>query len=233
MLLCVVGWLWISYQGRALLANLGSYLTLNASQRMAVALKMTLLRHLNTLSADYYESTPVGTVIYPLKEPVEEIAYFGSDLLPSVLRLLLSTCFTLAAMALLSMGLTLTVVPLIPVFLIARQHFRKRLRASSDTVQQDRIAWSNFLQEHLTSAIPIQLLGQENRQERRAFQLLGRIARSQLRLSAQNICDGVLDHDRRASHRSSRVFLSVDLYTQSSEISSQCRSLRRPRHRWS
>jgi ABC-type bacteriocin/lantibiotic exporter with double-glycine peptidase domain len=182
LLLCVVGLLWISYQGRVLLANLGSYLTLSASQRMAIALKMTLLRHLNTLSADYYESTPVGTVIYPLKEPVEEIAYFGSDLLPSVLRLLLTTCFTLTTMALLSVGLTLTIVPLIPVFLIARQYFRKRLRASSDTVQEDRIAWSNFLQEHLTSAIPIQLLGQEKRQERRAFQLLGRIARSQLRL---------------------------------------------------
>lgn len=182
LLLCVVALLWISYQGRALLANLGSYLTVNASQRMAIAQKMTLLRHLNTLSADYYESTPVGTVIYPLKEPVEEIAYFGSDLLPSVLRVLLTTCFTFTTMAWLSIGLTLTVVPLILVFLMARQYFRKRLGASSETVQQDRIAWSNFLQEHLSSAIAIQLLGQERRQERRAFQLLGRIARSQLRL---------------------------------------------------
>jgi ATP-binding cassette subfamily B protein len=182
LLLGVVALLWISYQGRALLANFGSYLTVNASQRMAIALRMTLLRHLNTLSADYYESTPVGTVIYPLKEPVEEIAYFGSDLLPSVLRVLLTTCFTLTTMSVLSIGLTLTVVPLIPVFLIARQYFRKKLRARSDTVQHERIAWSNFLQEHLSSVIPIQLLGQERRQERRAFLLLGRIARSQLRL---------------------------------------------------
>jgi ABC-type multidrug transport system fused ATPase/permease subunit len=96
--------------------------------------------------------------------------------------MLLTTAFTLAAMSALSPALTLTVLPLIPVFLATRQYFRRKLATDADAAQDDRLAWSNFLEEHLSSVISIQLLGQEKRQERRAFRLLARSLRSQQRL---------------------------------------------------
>jgi ABC-type bacteriocin/lantibiotic exporter with double-glycine peptidase domain len=71
--------IFLSYQGRTALTSLGSYLTLNAVQKMALRLRIDMLRHLDKLSADYYEKTTPGTVMYPLKEPIEEVAYFGSD----------------------------------------------------------------------------------------------------------------------------------------------------------
>jgi ABC-type bacteriocin/lantibiotic exporter with double-glycine peptidase domain len=182
LLLLAVALIFLGHQGRVALTSLGSYLMLSASQKMTLTLRVTLLEHLNTLSADYYEETPVGVVMYPLKEPIEEIAYFGSDLLPAILRMLLTTAFTLAAMSALSPVLTLTVLPLIPVFLATRQYFRRKIATDADTVQHDRLAWSNFLEEHLSSVISIQLLGQERRQERRAFRLLVRSLRSQQRL---------------------------------------------------
>lgn len=182
LLLLAVALIFIGHQGRVALTGLGSYLMLSASQKMALTLRMALLEHLNTLSADYYEETPVGAAMYPLKEPVEEIAYFGSDLLPAILRMLLTTAFTLAAMSALSPVLTLVVVPLIPVFLATRQYFRKKLAANANAVESDRLGWSNFLEEHLSAVIPVQLLGQEKRQERRAFRLLARSVRSQQRL---------------------------------------------------
>jgi ABC-type bacteriocin/lantibiotic exporter with double-glycine peptidase domain len=182
LLLLAVALIFLGHQGRVALTSLGSYLMLSASQKMTLTLRVTLLEHLNTLSADYYEETPVGVVMYPLKEPIEEIAYFGSDLLPAILRMLLTTAFTVAAMCALSSVLTLAVLPLIPVFLVTRQYFRKKLGSDADTAQNDRLAWSNFLEEHLSSVISIQLLGQEKRQERRAFRLLVRSLRSQQRL---------------------------------------------------
>ena len=182
LLLLAVGLIFLGYQGRMALTSLGNYLMLSAAQRMGLTLRGSLLRHFDTLSADYYESTPVGTVMYPLKEPIDEISYFGSDLLPAILRVFLTTCFTLATMFMLSPVLTLAVLPLVPVFLITRQHFRRRLAVAADGVQEDRLPWSNFLEEHLSSVIPIQLLGQEKRQERRAFQLLARMTRSQQKL---------------------------------------------------
>jgi ABC-type multidrug transport system fused ATPase/permease subunit len=182
LLLLAVGLIFLGYQGRMALTSVGNYLMLTAAQKMGLTLRLSLLRHLDTLSAEYYENTPVGSVMYPLKEPIEEVSYFGSDLLPAILRMLLTTSFTLTTMFVLSPMLTLAVVPLVPVFLLTRQHFRSRLAANADVVQEDRLAWNSFLEEHISSVIPIQLLGQEKRQERRAFRFLARSVRSQQKL---------------------------------------------------
>jgi ATP-binding cassette subfamily B protein len=187
LLLLAAGLIFLGYQGRMALTSLGSYLMVTAAQRLTLALRMTLLGRLNSLSAEYYEDTPVGSVMYPLKEPIEEVSYFGSDLLPATLRMFLTASFTLVTMFVLSPVLTFAVLPLLPVFLIARQHFRRRLAANADNVQNNRLAWSTFLEEHLSSVIPIQLLGQEKRQERRAFRLLAREVRSQQKLFATSI----------------------------------------------
>ena len=84
LLLCAVGLIFLSYQGRTALTSVGNYLTLNAAQKTALGLRMEILCHLDRLSANYYENTTPGAVMYPLKEPIEELAYFGSDLLPSI-----------------------------------------------------------------------------------------------------------------------------------------------------
>lgn len=187
LLLVAMLLIFLGDQGRTALTSLGSFLMLSAAQKMSLTLRIDLLRHLDTLSAEYYENTSVGSVMYPLKEPIEEVSYFGSDLLPAMLRLILTTGFTLATMFWLSPELTLAVIPLIPVFLITRQHFRKRLASDSDAVQSHRLAWSSFLEEHLSSVVPIQLLGQEKRQERRAFRLMARSVRSQLKLFTTSV----------------------------------------------
>lgn len=182
LLIVAVTLIFFGHEGRVALTSIGSYLMLTSSQKMALRLRIDLFKHLNTLSADYYDQTPVGAVMYPLKEPIDEIAHFGSDLLPAILRMLLTTSFTIAAMAALSPMLTFVIVPLIPVFLFTRQYFRTRLAKDADAAQNAQLTWSNFLEEHLSCVIPIQLLGQEKRQERKAFGLLAHLARSQLHL---------------------------------------------------
>ena len=182
LLLAAAGLIFLSYQGRTGLTSVGNYLTLNAVQKMALRLRMEILHHLDKLSADYYESTLPGAVMYPLKEPIEEVAYFGSDLLPSILRMCLTTTFTVVTMFVLSPVLTLAILPLVPLFLIARLHFRMKLSTDSDDVQRNLVAWNSFIEEHISSVLAIQLLGQERRQERKAFRLLARTTRSHLAL---------------------------------------------------
>src|SRR5258708_26742062 len=114
---------------------------LRGSQKVALDLRISLLRHVDSLAADFYESTAVGTILYPFKEPIDEISYLGSDLVPAILRMLLTTAFTLIAMFMLSPLLTLSVLPLIPVFLVVRQHFRSKITIEADVVQNDRISW--------------------------------------------------------------------------------------------
>lgn len=182
LLLIAVSLKFCAHQGRAILSGFGAYLMLGASQKTALTLRMSLLRHLNTLSAEHYESVPVGSIMYPLQEPVDEISYFGSDLLPETLRILLTTSSTLAGMAVLSPLLTSTVVPLVPIFLATRRYYRKRLASNADRIQTARLAVNRFLQEHLASVIPIQLLGQEKRQERMAFRWFAHVSKSQQQL---------------------------------------------------
>jgi ABC-type bacteriocin/lantibiotic exporter with double-glycine peptidase domain len=79
LLLVAVALIFLGHQGRVALTSLGSYLMLSASQKMGLTQRVRLLKHLDTLSADYYDDTPVGSAMYPLKEPIEEISYFGSE----------------------------------------------------------------------------------------------------------------------------------------------------------
>jgi ABC-type multidrug transport system fused ATPase/permease subunit len=182
LLLLAVGLIFVSQQGKAVLISVGSYLMLSTAQDMGLRLRISLLRHLDTLSAEYFEATPAGTLLYPFQEPIEEISYFGSDLLPAILRAVLTTASTIGTMFVLSPALTVAILPLIPAFLLARKHFRKRLVEDSDSVQANRLSLSAFLEEHLSSVVPIQLLGQSKRQERRAFQSFAHSARSQQKL---------------------------------------------------
>jgi len=181
-LIGAVGLIFVCHQGRAVLTSVGGYLTMLAAERLALDMRLRLLRHLDTLSADYHEGIPVGASMYPLKEPIDEISYFGSDLLPSILRTLMATLLTLGTMLTLNARMTLAILPIIPVFILTRKHFRGRLEDVSNTVQRNHIAWSSFLEEHLSSIVALQLLGQERRRERTAFHLLATTLRSYNRL---------------------------------------------------
>lgn len=183
LLIPAVALLFLSYEGRVVFTSLGSWLTVAASQRVVMALRLEILRHLDRLSADYHEATPTGEKLYPLREPVEEIAYFGSDLFPGILRTLLATALTLFAMGALSPRLTLIILPLVPVFLLTRYHFRQRLGQNADDLQGRRLEASSFLEEHAVSVVQIQSLQQELRRERQAYRLFAKAVRSQLQLA--------------------------------------------------
>ena len=187
LLICAVAVIFVSSELRAILSSSGVYLTLLASQRTVVSIRMELLGKLNSLSAEYHENTPVGARLYTLREPIEEVAYFGSDLVPAILRTALVTASTLCAMLVLNPRLTVLVLPAIPAFVLARRHFRGLLAERSDKVHVARTELSAFLEEHMSSVLQIQLLQQEKRQERRAFRLFANVVRSQIKLASGGV----------------------------------------------
>ena len=136
-LLCwATGLIFVGFLARTLLTS-RNYLILSAAGSAGLRLRLSLLRHLDRLSADYYESTPVGAVLYPFKEPIEGVSYFGSDLVASIVRTFLTTCFTFSGHAHAESGaLTIAILPLVPVFppLLSRGAAQK-LTVDSDNVQ--------------------------------------------------------------------------------------------------
>ena len=184
LLICAVIAIFLSSELRPILSSSGVYLTLLASQRTVVSIRKEILERLDSLSAEYHENTPVGARLYALREPIEEVAYFGSDLAPAILRTALVTAFTLSAMLILNPRLTALVLPAIPAFVFVRRHFRGLLAERSDQVHATREELSAFLEEHMSSILQIQQLQQEKRQERRAFHFFADVARSQIKLAA-------------------------------------------------
>ena len=187
LLTCAVAAIFLSSELRPMLSSCGVYLTLLASQRTVISIRMEVLRRLDSLSAEYHENTPVGARLYTLREPIEEVAYFGSDLAPGILRTVLVSAFTLSAMLILNPRLTALVLPAIPAFILARRHFRAVLADRSDKVHATRAGMSAFLEEHMSSVLQIQQLQQEKRQERRALHFFADVARSQVRLGAGGV----------------------------------------------
>jgi len=174
-------------QLRSTLTGFGAYLTLRASQLTALHIRMEIFGRLDLLSAEYHERIPTGQRLYVLREPIEEVAYFGSNLVPVILRTLLVTTFTLCAMVALNPRLTLLVLPAVPAFLVVRHRYRMLLARRSDVVHAARAESSAFLEEHLSTVIQIQQLQLERRQERRAFHSFCAVLRSQVRLSAGQV----------------------------------------------
>ena len=177
-----IGLIFVSYEGRSILSACGSYLTFRATQGTAVALRLGLLQHLDTLSADHFDQTPVGDLLYPFEAPIDEISFFGSDLVPSLLRAATATAVAFSAMASLNPLLTVVIVPIIPAFLFLRHRCRNRMAGQADVVQEAKRRFSRFLQEHLNSSVQIQLLRQTRTQECVASQLLETILSTQARL---------------------------------------------------
>jgi len=187
LLVFAVAAIFLSSELRPILSSFGMYLTLLSSQRTVVSIRKEVLERLDSLSAEYHENTSVGARLYTLREPIEEVAYFGSDLAPAILRTALVTTFTLSAMLILNPRLTALVLPAIPAFVLARHHFRGLLAERSDKVHATRAELSAFLEEHMSSVLQIQQLQQEKRQERRAFHFFADVARSQSKLAAGGV----------------------------------------------
>jgi ABC-type multidrug transport system fused ATPase/permease subunit len=176
------------YLGRVLLNAAASLFTTEASQKTILDLRRRLLAHLDIQAADYHETEPVGARFYLFKEPMDEIGQLSADLLPAVLRTAVLTVSVLITMFFLSARLTVAILPLVPVFLVIRAHYRRQLQRRADDVQQQQSAVSTFLEEHLRGIIQVQLLTAEKLQERRGFHQFALSVRAQcnvMRTAAQ------------------------------------------------
>ena len=133
-------------------------------QKLILRMRLNILRQMNLLSADYHETTPVGDRLYRIEQDVDQVAEVGSNLVPYLLQTAFKAVFVMGTMLTLDSRLTLIVLPLLPLFFVFRKKFEHPLRRASDLVQEKAVKETNFLQEHLSSIVQVQLLHQEKNQ---------------------------------------------------------------------
>ncbi len=177
------------------LASLGiSYLATFAgavvTQKLVFRIRMSLLRRIHTLPANYHGNTQVGETLFRLEQDVDRVAEFSGDVLPVTLHMVILGIMVVATMGVLNWRLTLAVLPLVPAFYLIQQRFARKLKEAADTVQFQLGRINAFLQEHLAGMLQLQLLNRTGTQGRRFARLIAEGARVQIQQRVTEIAFG-------------------------------------------
>lgn len=175
------------YMGRLGADSLAGWLNFQAVQKMTYRSRLKLLRHLQRLSAEYHDNKPVGDTLHRLQIDVDQVGTLSSELIPGALRMFTMFSLIMTTMMLLNYRLTAIVLPLVPVFVLVRRRFHKRLRHASDSVQEQSAKVIQFLEEHLSAIVQVQLLSCEQREARRFARLSGHAVRGQMKRRATEL----------------------------------------------
>ena len=157
----LVGGIGLCYFGRSVLYATGSLVNFSIAQHCIRHLRIELLDQMNRLSIDYHERTPTGEKMTRIEHDVDEIANLGADTANQSLRAVLFFALNLAMMAKLNLSMTLTVLPLMPLFAIIQRRFSVLLKARADEARNEVGAATSVLNEYLAAVPQIQLLGAE------------------------------------------------------------------------
>lgn len=171
----------LTYVARLGADSLAGMLNFRAVQKMIFRSRLSLLRHLQRLSAEYHDSRPLGDTLHRLQNDVEQVATLTGEVIPSALRMVTVFVLVLMTMLVLNHRLTVIVLPLVPVFILVRRRFHDRLRRASDSVQEQAGKVIGFLEEHLASIVQVQLLSCEQREARRFARVCGSAVRAQVK----------------------------------------------------
>ena len=144
----------------------GGLLSFKMVQKLVYSIRLKFLEQINQLSADFHEKVPLGEKLYRIEQDVDQVAEIGSTVVPSILQTAFTAIFVLCTMFVLNLRLTCTLLPLMPLFMILKRQYEVRLRRAADAAQEESGKENNFLQEHLSSVVQVQLLRQEDPQTR-------------------------------------------------------------------
>jgi ABC-type bacteriocin/lantibiotic exporter with double-glycine peptidase domain len=158
----IAGGIGLCYFGRSALSAVGALVNFSIVQRCVRDLRITLLNQMIRLSADYHEQTPTGEKLTRIEHDVDEIANLGADTANQSVRAVVFFALNLAMMATLNLPMTLTVLPLMPLFAIIQRRFSVLLRARAEDARIEMGAASSILTEHLAAVPQIQFLGAEH-----------------------------------------------------------------------
>ena len=171
----------LTYAGRIGFDSVAGVLNFRAVQKMTFRTRLSLLRHLQQLSAEYHDNRPVGDTLHRLQVDVDQVATLSGEVIPSALRMLTVFSLILTTMLVINYRLTAVIIPLIPLFIIVRRHFHNHLREASDAVQKESAKVIQFLEEHLSAIVQVQLLSCEQREARRFARISGTAVRTQMK----------------------------------------------------
>jgi len=167
------------YESRLLLGIASTYLTFDAYQRLVMDVRVQMLEHLNRLSSDYHENTPVGEKQYIFLKAIDDLAVIAGEYMPMIVRSLLTAILVGSVLFFINPRLTLIIVPLMPLYFINHRISRKRIIDASEGAADALTNMSTVSQEHMSTVVQVQLLSRERWRIMRLFRSMANVRRAQ------------------------------------------------------
>jgi ABC-type bacteriocin/lantibiotic exporter with double-glycine peptidase domain len=148
-----------AFGGRFFLLISSLYMSTLTSQRLVFSLRRQLFAKLQRCSAEFFEARQTGDLSYMLEQDIDQVGTLGADIIPTLVRIVLTGVLTMAMMFRLNWALSWLVIIFLPLFVVLGVTFRRMLQRAASRSRTAASHRNSLLVESLTGAIQIQLLG--------------------------------------------------------------------------
>jgi ATP-binding cassette subfamily B protein len=136
-------------------------------QRAMQDLRLSIFRHLETLSPSYYDTRPVGRILTRVTQDVAVLNELFAQGVVAVIGDLFMLGGIVAAMLWMNWRLALVTLTTVPLLVLATAIFRAKVRVSYRRVRTRLARLNAFLQEHLSGLDVLKLFNVEEKESRR------------------------------------------------------------------
>lgn len=131
------------------------------AQNVVKDLRNKVYTHLTSLKQQYYDNTPVGTLVTRTISDIETLADTFAEGLISISGDVLQIIFILSLMLYTDWKLTLISLTVLPLLMYAGYVFKEKVRVSFEDVRNQVAKLNTFVQEHLQGISIVQLFNRE------------------------------------------------------------------------
>ena len=135
------------------------------SEKMMYDLRSGLLKHVTSLSLNFFNSNPIGRLVTRLTNDVDALRELFTDVLVYSVKDIITIMGVLVVIFMLSIQLGLAILILVPVIIIILFLFQKYAREAYGKVRIALAKVNSFLSESISGILLIQTFNQESRFE--------------------------------------------------------------------
>jgi len=169
---------------------MASFLSCLVTQKMVFRIRMSVLRRLHVLPAQYRRDSQVVDTLYRIEQDVDRVAELSGDILPLIIQMAIMGVMVLVTMGVLNWHLTLLVAPMLPIFYLLQRAYAGKLKEAADNAQHQSGRVNAFLLEHLAGLMQLQLLNRTSTQAGKFARLTAKGAQLQVKQHATEMAFG-------------------------------------------
>jgi len=132
------------------------------AQNILFDLRKSVYKHLNSFQLQFFNKTPVGTLVTRSISDIETISDIFSEGLINIIGEALQIAFLLFLMFYTNWKLSLVCLSVLPLLFYASYVFKEKVKASFEEVRNEVARLNTFVQEHLSGMQIVQLFNRQN-----------------------------------------------------------------------